>query len=113
MKGWSDFLETSALVNAFPWGSLHDGATVCDLGGGIGVISMQLADAHPNLRIVLQDLPSQIEMAKNEVWPKLCQTAVVEGRVQFKVIDFFSESPVNGCDVYFVSKSRHAECSPF
>ncbi len=69
MKGLDDFLETSLLVDVFPWRSLPDGATVCDLGGGIGIISMQLADAHPNLRIVLQDLPSQIEIAKNEVWP--------------------------------------------
>ncbi len=109
MKGWSDFLEASVLVDAFPWSSLSDGATVCDLKGGIGVISMQLADAHPNLRIVLQDLPSQIEMAKNEVWPKLCPAAVVDGRVQFKAINFFSESPVKDCDVYFVSTS-YADC---
>ncbi|KAK0215214.1 S-adenosyl-L-methionine-dependent methyltransferase [Armillaria nabsnona] len=107
MKGWSDFLETSALVNAFPWDSLHDGATVCDLGGGIDVISMQLADAHHNLRIVLQDLPSQIEMAKNEVWPKICPAAVVDGRVQFKAINFFSESPVKDCDVYFLKNILH------
>ncbi|KAK0437395.1 S-adenosyl-L-methionine-dependent methyltransferase [Armillaria borealis] len=107
MKGWSDFLETSVLANAFPWGSLHDGATVCDLGGGIGVISMQLADAYHNLRIVLQDLPSQIEMAKDEVWPKLCPAAVVDGRVQFKAIDFFSESPVKDCDVYFLKNILH------
>lgn len=109
MKGWGDFLETSVLVNEFPWESLHDGATVCDLGGGIGAISMQLADAHHNLRIVLQDLPSQIEMAKNEVWPKLCPAAIVDGRVQFKTIDFFSESPVKDCDIYFVSTSRHVD----
>ncbi|KAK0476358.1 S-adenosyl-L-methionine-dependent methyltransferase [Armillaria novae-zelandiae] len=62
-----------------------DGATVCDVGGGIGVTSMQLADTHPNLRIVLQDLPSQIEIAKHE-------GPVEDGRVEFKAIDFFKES---------------------
>ncbi len=112
MKGLDDLLETSLLVDVFPWRSLPDGATVCDLGGGIGIISMQLADAHPNLRIVLQDLPSQIEIAKNEVWPKLCPAAVEDGRVEFKAIDFFSESPVKDCDVYFVSTS-HTDCLLF
>ncbi|KAK0214404.1 O-methyltransferase-domain-containing protein [Armillaria fumosa] len=107
MKGWSDFLETSALVKAFPWGSLRDGTAVCDVGGGIGVISMQLADTHHNLRIVLQDLPSQIEMAKDEVWPKLCPAAILDGRVQFKTIDFFSESPVKDCDIYFLKNILH------
>ncbi|KAK0184328.1 S-adenosyl-L-methionine-dependent methyltransferase [Armillaria mellea] len=107
MKGWGDSTETWAVVNAFPWDSLHDGATVCDVGGGIGVISMQLADAHPNLRIVLQDVPSQIEMAKNEVWPKSCPGAVEDGRVEFKAIDFFVESPVEGCDVYFLKNILH------
>lgn len=107
MKGWGDSTETWAVVNAFPWGSLRDGATVCDVGGGIGVISMQLADAYPNLRIVLQDVPAQIEMAKNEVWPKSCPAAVVDGRVEFKAIDFFAESPVKGCDVYFLKNILH------
>ncbi|KAK0476361.1 S-adenosyl-L-methionine-dependent methyltransferase [Armillaria novae-zelandiae] len=93
MKGWSDFVETSLLVSEFPWGSLPDGAT--------------LADAHPNLRIVLQDLPSQIEMAKNEDLPKLCPAAIVDGRVQFKTIDFFSESPVKDCDIYFLKNILH------
>ncbi|KAK0214410.1 S-adenosyl-L-methionine-dependent methyltransferase [Armillaria fumosa] len=107
MKGWGDSTETWAVVNAFPWGSLRDGAIVCDFGGGIGVISMKLVDAHPNLRIVLQDLPSQIEMAKNEIWPKSCPGAVEDGRVEFKAIDFFLESPVEGCDVYFLKNILH------
>ncbi len=113
MKGWGDSTETWAVVNAFPWGSLRDGATVCDVGGGIGVISMQLADAHPNLSIVLQDVPTQIEMAKNEVWPKSCPAAVVDGRVEFKAVDFFAESPVKGCDIYLVSTSCHTNFLAF
>ncbi|KAK0501971.1 S-adenosyl-L-methionine-dependent methyltransferase [Armillaria luteobubalina] len=107
MKGWGDSIEMWATVNTFPWGSLCDGATVCDVGGGTGVASMQLADAHPNLHIVLQDVPALIEMAKNEIWPKSCPAAVKDGRVEFKAIDFFVESPVKGCDIYFVSTSHN------
>ncbi|KAK0443672.1 O-methyltransferase-domain-containing protein [Desarmillaria tabescens] len=107
MKGWGDFTEASALVDVFPWGYLRDGATVCDVGGGIGVVSMQLVEAHPNLHVVLQDLPAQIEMAKNEVWPRLCPEAITNGRIEFKAIDFFTESPVKDCDVYFLKNILH------
>ncbi len=55
MKGWTAVTEASAVVDEYSWSTLRDGATVCDVGGGIGVISMQLVEAHPNLRIVLQD----------------------------------------------------------
>jgi len=58
------------MCSEFPWKELGDGATVCDVGGGIGDISLQLAKAYPNLRLILQDLPEQINVAKNEIWPK-------------------------------------------
>ncbi|PBK67979.1 S-adenosyl-L-methionine-dependent methyltransferase [Armillaria solidipes] len=100
MKGWTAVTEASAAVDEYPWSTLHDGATVCDVGGGIGVISMQLVEAHPNLRIVLQDLPAQVQSAKDEVWPALCPAAIETGRVEFKAMDFLVESPVKGCDVH-------------
>ncbi|KAK0476364.1 S-adenosyl-L-methionine-dependent methyltransferase [Armillaria novae-zelandiae] len=90
-----------------PGASLRKGATVCDVGGEIGVVSMRLAEAHPNLHIVLQDVPAQIEMAKNEIWPKSCPAAIKDRRVEFKAIDFFLESPVQGCDVYFLKNILH------
>ncbi|KAK0484293.1 S-adenosyl-L-methionine-dependent methyltransferase [Armillaria luteobubalina] len=107
MKGWGDSIEMWAIVNAFLWCSLHDGAIVCDVGGGISVVSLQLANAHPNLHIVLQDVPAQIKIAKNEIWPKSCLAAVKDGCVEFKAIDFFVESPVKGCDVYFLKNILH------
>ncbi|KAK0451894.1 S-adenosyl-L-methionine-dependent methyltransferase [Armillaria borealis] len=107
MQAWDDSTELWAVVNAFPWDSLSKDTTVCDVGGGIGVASMKLADTHPNLHIVLQDLPASIEQAKNEIWPKLCPAAIEEGRVQFKAFDFLAESPVKGCDVYFLKNILH------
>ena len=86
----------------FPWKELGNDATVCDVGGGIGNISLQLAKAHPNLRLILQDLPERIQQAKNEVWPKECPEAIAERRITFEPIDFFASSPVPGCDVYYV-----------
>ncbi|KAK0501922.1 hypothetical protein EDD18DRAFT_1100426 [Armillaria luteobubalina] len=100
MKGWGDSSKLQ-----FLWESLCDGTIVYDLGG-ISAISMQLADAHHSLCIMLQDLPSHIEMVKNEVWPKLCSVAIADGRVQFKTINFFLESPVKDCDICFSFKTE-------
>ena len=86
----------------FPWKELGDGATVCDVAGGVGNICLQLAKTHPNLRLILQDLPERIQQAKNEVWPKKCPEAIAEGRIAFEPIDFFASSPVPGCNVYYV-----------
>ena len=86
----------------FPWKELGNGATVCDVAGGVGNISLQLAKAHPNLRLILQDLPERIQQAKNEVWPKECPEAIAERRITFEPLDFFASSPVPGCNVYLV-----------
>ena len=95
----------------FPWKELGDNASVCDVGGGIGNITLQLAKAYPTLDLILQDQPECILQAKNEIWPKACPEAITEKRIQFKPIDFLSESPVQGCNVYYVSNSCYKNCS--
>ena len=96
---------------------MGDGASVCDVGGGIGHITLQLAKAYPNLNLKLQDLPERIHQAKNEVWPKECPEAIKENRIQFEPIDFLSQSPIQGCNVYYVSltlstnKKKKKDCS--
>ncbi|KAK7691438.1 hypothetical protein QCA50_004837 [Cerrena zonata] len=107
MQGWGQGTEAGAVVRDYPWQDLPEDATVCDVGGGIGHISMQLYKAHPKLRIILQDLPDTIKQAESEVWPSLCPEAIEKQRVQFKPFDFFAESPASGCDIYFV---RHFHC---
>ena len=97
----------------FPWKELGSGATVCDVAGGVGNISIQLAKTHPNLRLILQDLPERIQQAKDEIWPKECSEAIAEGRITFEPIDFFASSPVPGCNVYFVRDSYLSFFLPF
>lgn len=120
MQGWGKGTEAGAVVRGmifsivtlvllltlpidYPWQDLPENASVCDVGGGIGHISMQLHKAHPNLQIVLQDLPQTIQQAESDVWPKLCPEAIEKQKVQFKSFDFLAESPVSGCDIYYVS----------
>ena len=91
----------------FPWKELGYGATICDVGGGIGNISLQLARAYyPNLRLILQDLTERIQQAKNEVWPKEYPEAISERRITFESIDFFAASPVPSC-IMFVKSNFH------
>jgi ubiquinone/menaquinone biosynthesis C-methylase UbiE len=87
----------------FPWHDLPKGATICDVGGGIGYVSLELANAYPDLKIVLQDLPQTIEQAR-ENFAKFCPKAIENETVQFKPLNFFLEAPVPDCDVYFVSQ---------
>ena len=86
----------------FPWNELGDGASVCDVGSGVGTVSLQLAKTYPTLQLKLQDLPHVMLHAKNEVWPKEFPEAIKEGRIQFQPIDFLKESPIPGCNVYYV-----------
>ncbi|KAF8815775.1 S-adenosyl-L-methionine-dependent methyltransferase [Phlegmacium glaucopus] len=107
MIGWGSAIEASSVITEFPWKELGDGASVCDVGGGIGNIVLQLAKAYPTLDLKLQDLPERILQAKNEVWPKRCPEAIAEKRIQFEPIDFLSESPIQGCNVYYLKNIIH------
>ena len=59
------------------------GTSVCDVGGGIGNMTLQLAKAYPTLNLKLQDLPERILQAKNEIWPKECPEAIEEEHIDF------------------------------
>jgi 6-hydroxytryprostatin B O-methyltransferase len=63
-----------------------------------------LADAFPDLRFIVQDLPGPIETARAqaEVLPK----EIVE-RIEFMEHDFFTEQPVKDADVYLLRMIIH------
>ncbi|KAF9544584.1 S-adenosyl-L-methionine-dependent methyltransferase [Agrocybe pediades] len=107
MIGWGAACEAQAVIHEFPWNELGEGASVCDVGGGVGNITLQLAKAYPKLQLVLQDLPATITQARNEVWPAQCPEAIAENRITFEPIDFFAGSPVSGCDVYYMKNIIH------
>lgn len=65
-------------------------------------MTMQLAKAHPQLQLKLQDMPDRMVQAKNTIWPEQCPAALQENRIEFKAINFLTESPIEGCDVYYV-----------
>jgi len=81
------------LVENFSWKALGAG-TVVDLGGSNGSVSMAIAQAHPALKLIVQDRPDVIEDAEQSELPK-----DVAGRNDFMAHDFFTEQPIEA-DVY-------------
>ncbi|KXN91143.1 Sterigmatocystin 8-O-methyltransferase [Leucoagaricus sp. SymC.cos] len=107
MMGWGSAIEADAVVSDFPWNKLPKGSVICDVGGGVGNISIQLAKRYPALRLVLQDLPEQLEAAEHKIWPERCPEAIAERRINFTPLDFFKGSPKKGCDIYFLKNVLH------
>ena len=86
----------------YPWEELGHGASVCDVGGGVGNIAIRLAKQFPTLQLKLQDLPERILQARDDFWPQNCPEAIKENRIEFLPLDFLTESPIKHCDVYLV-----------
>lgn len=121
MVGWTITVDSNAVTTGkcqvirfrklfwnlvgFPWDKLRHGAIVNDVGGNLGYISMELCKRYPHLNLRLQDLPEQTEYARKVIWPKEYPQAIADGRIEFKSVDLFVESPIPNCDVYLVSVS--------
>ncbi|KAJ3504647.1 hypothetical protein NLJ89_g7832 [Agrocybe chaxingu] len=107
MIGWAEASQAQNVIYDYPWKELGKDATVCDLGGGVGYMALELAKEYPFLRLKLQDLWRTLEQARTQVWPERCPEAIREGRIEFKAIDFFKESPIPGCSVYYMKNIIH------
>jgi O-methyltransferase domain len=112
-------LKSRSAGSDFPWNDMPADTTFCDVGGGVGGVSMALFKAHPHLKVTLQDLPNVIEQAYEvsvahctssrhlhdmfiQFWTKECPHAVQDKRVDFVAVDFMKEGPVKGHNIYYV-----------
>lgn len=88
--------DINHLIRGYEWAAIEAvGGTVVDVGGGQGGVSMALAKAYPNLKLVVQDLPGTAEEGE-----KLLPTALKD-RVRFMGHDFLTEQPIKNAHVYF------------
>jgi len=84
--------DINHLIRGYEWASVD---TVVDVGGGQGGVSMALAKAYPNLKLVVQDLPGTAEEGERLL------PASLKSQVSFMGHDFFTEQPIKNADVYF------------
>ncbi|KAF2109356.1 cercosporin toxin biosynthesis protein [Lophiotrema nucula] len=88
------------VVGGYPWADLGK-ATIVDVGGGNGHISIALAKAYPELSFVVQDFASPVEQGKAGL-PKELQH-----RIRFEEHDMFAEQSVKGADAYYLRHILH------
>ncbi|KAF2827805.1 S-adenosyl-L-methionine-dependent methyltransferase [Ophiobolus disseminans] len=89
------------IVNGYPWAQLQN-ATVVDVGGSSGFMSVALAMAHPNLiKVIVQDYKHTIEEGAAQLPSNLV------GRVSFMAHDFFNQQPLAAADVYIMRHVCH------
>lgn len=105
MKGLTN-VAAGAYTTAYPWSSLSPGARVVDVAGGIGHASMEIGHAYSHLHFIIQDLPGTIEVAK-QVWSKEFPEALEQERISFQGFNFFKDSPVKGCEIYYFRFTAH------
>ncbi|KAL8653249.1 MAG: hypothetical protein Q9210_002203 [Variospora velana] len=88
------------IVRGYPWAELGN-ATIVDVGGSAGHVSIALAKAHPNLtKLVVQDYKHTVEEGAAQIPSDL------RGRVEFMPHDFFSPQPT-AADVYILRHICH------
>ncbi|KAJ7131638.1 S-adenosyl-L-methionine-dependent methyltransferase [Mycena crocata] len=90
----------SALLNDYPWAELG-GATVVDVGGGIGGLSLPLLQKYDDLAVVIQDRESVIAQAIKH-WTENFPSAVETKRAAFAIPDFFQPNKFHGAEVYML-----------
>ncbi|TCD61790.1 hypothetical protein EIP91_007944 [Steccherinum ochraceum] len=90
----------------YPWTEAPPGTLFCDVGGGLGYMAMHIAKLNPNINVMVQDLEESVNQAigyYHGYGPELLE----QDRVDFLPFDFFKESPVPGCDYYYLKHILH------
>lgn len=93
-------LQPHQALNGYDWASLG-AATVVDVGGSHGSLSIALADKAPQLRFIVQDRPEVTAVGEKNLPSRL------RDRVEFMPHDFFQEQPVKGAEVYMLRWIMH------
>ena len=83
------------LIDNFDFGSINHG-TIVDVGGSHGQVSIAIAQKHPKVKCIVQDLPDTI-IGLNSQLPEH-----LKGRISGMEHDFLTPQPVKGADIYLL-----------
>lgn len=99
--GFDAGFDPEHFISSYDFASLGQ-ATFVDVGGSHGQVSIPIAQRYPNLRCIVQDLPTVIVTGEAQL------PANVKDRVSFMAHDFWTKQPVINADVYFFRWIFHA-----
>ncbi|TVY82611.1 O-methyltransferase gsfB [Lachnellula suecica] len=92
-------LAVTHLFNDLRWNNENCPSLLVDLGGSHGSICIELLRKFPKLKCVVEDLPEIIYTAN--------VPDDLNGRLEFKSHDFFTEQPVKYANVYYIRWVLH------
>ncbi|KAG8531292.1 uncharacterized protein KY384_002920 [Bacidia gigantensis] len=84
----------------YDWASLGN-ATVVDVGGSYGSVSIGLAKRFPNLSLIVQDFPATVEEGAKQLPESL------KDRVKFSPYSILEEQPIKDADLYLFRAVFH------
>jgi len=106
MSRWSEGDGSEHMRDYYDWASLPKGATVVDVGGASGHISLAIAEKFMDLEFVVEDQPPLVEQATGLIasFPES-----VSKRVKFVPHDFFQPHPAEarGAAAYIMRYILH------
>ncbi|KAI0682001.1 S-adenosyl-L-methionine-dependent methyltransferase [Earliella scabrosa] len=106
MHGSQQFEITENIIHCFPWEELPNDSVVVDIGGGIGSVSLPIAEAFPHLRFVIEDRAPVCAIARS-AWGSAYKDIFEAGRVSYHAQDFFE--PQRAFDVPGVGNVVHPD----
>ena len=97
----TDISAMAEVAYGYDWKSLGK-ASLVDIGGSRGHVSIAIAQVAPEMSFVVQDLPEVISQVSDVPPP-----AGLEHRLKYEVYNFHDPQPVTTADVYFLRRIFH------
>ncbi|RPD57862.1 S-adenosyl-L-methionine-dependent methyltransferase [Lentinus tigrinus ALCF2SS1-6] len=88
MTGTRQWEAKNFILQGFDWADLPEGSVLIDVGGGIGGTSIIVAEAHPHLRVVVEDREPVVSAAIS-AWGPRYAPLFESGRMSYRARDFF------------------------
>jgi trans-aconitate methyltransferase len=102
MDGFASRTPIEPTARGFNWGAYAEKhATVVDVGGGWGPVSIGLAERFSGLKFIVQDFADIIADGPSHVPPEL------KDQVEFMEADFLTGQPVKGAEIYYMRAVLH------